>query len=81
VSEERPNITAEEYHKISRDAVLAYLRDHTTVEERKAVFKAALSEWLSERFSEFGWFSTKALGLSLFAVLIWLWLSMNGWHK
>jgi hypothetical protein len=77
----RKPITADEYRKISKEAVLEYLRDHTTVEERKAVFKAAMSEWLDERFSEFGWFSFKALAVISFSVVMFLWLYMNGWSK
>lgn len=78
---ERPPLSADEYRKISKEAVLEYLRDHTTVEERKAVFKSAMSEWLSERFAEFGWFSFKMLAVAAFGVVMYLWLYMNGWHR
>lgn len=81
MTEEQKRITADEYRKISREAVLEYLRDHTTIEERKAVFKSAMSEWLSERFSEFGWFSFKIMAVAAFAVVMYLWLYINGWHK
>jgi hypothetical protein len=77
----RKQISADEYRKISRDAILEYLRDHTTVDERKAVFKSAMSEWLNERFSEFGWFSFKALAVLSFTAVMLLWLYMNGWRK
>lgn len=72
-------VTADEYHKIAREALLEYLRDRTTVEERKAVFKAALSEWLNERFAEFGWLSFKALMAVVFSVFISMWVYFNHW--
>jgi hypothetical protein len=75
------HISADDYRRISKEAILEYLRDHTTVEERKAVFKSALNEWLNDRFSEFGWFSFKALAVVSFSVVMFFWLYLNGWHK
>jgi hypothetical protein len=80
-SGERKAISADDYRRISKEAILEYLRDHTTVEERKAVFKSALTEWLNDRFAEFGWFSFKALAVVSFSVVMFLWLYINGWHK
>lgn len=74
-------LTADEYRHISKQAIIEYLRDHTSVEERKEVFKAALSEWLKERFAEFGWFSFKSLAVVAFTVVMYMWLYINGWHK
>ena len=53
----------------------------TPNEERKRIMKEAMSEWLSERFAEFGWFSLKALAAVAFIVVMYLWLLLNGWHK
>lgn len=80
-SEDRKPMSADEYRQISKQAIIEYLRDHTSVEERKEVFKAALSEWLKERFAEFGWFSFKALAAVAFMVVMYLWIIINGWHK
>jgi hypothetical protein len=79
--EERKLLTVDEYRQISKQAIIEYLRDHTSVEERKEVFKAALSEWLKERFAEFGWFSFKTLAVIAFGVVMYMWLYINGWHK
>ena len=81
MGEEQPKLSADEYRRVSREAIIEYLRDHVTIEERKSVFKAALSEWLRERFAEFGWFSFKALAAVSFAVVMYMWIIMNGWHK
>lgn len=77
----RKSLTAEEYRQISKQAIIEYLRDHTSVEERKEVFKSALNDWLKERFAEFGWFSFKALAVVAFTVVMYLWLYMGGWHR
>ena len=74
-------ITADEYHRISREAIMEYLRDHTTMEERKVVFKEALNEWMKDRFAEFGWFTAKAIAVLAFGVVMSLWLYFGGWHK
>ena len=78
---DRQPLTADEYREISKAAIIEYLRDHTSVDERKAVFKSALNDWLKERFAEFGWFSFKALAVVAFTVVMYLWLFFNGWHK
>ena len=80
-NEDRKSLTADEYRQISKSAIIEYLRDHTSVDERKEVYKSALSEWLKERFAEFGWFSFKILAAAAFAVVMYLWLQINGWHK
>jgi len=81
MSDERKPVSVDEYRLISKQAIIEYLRDHTSVEERKEVFKSALNEWLKERFAEFGWFSFKALAVVAFGVVMYLWLILNGWHK
>ncbi len=77
----RKPLTADEYRQLSKQAIIEYLRDHTSVDERKEVFKSALNEWLKERFAEFGWFSFKALAVVAFTVVMYLWIYLNGWHK
>ena len=81
MGEEQQKISADEYRAISKAAIIEYLRDHTSVEERKEVFKAALNDWLKDKFAEFGWFSFKALAVVAFGVVMYFWLMANGWHK
>lgn len=55
--------------------------DKEDAEEQKRLFKEALSEWLDRKFSEFGYYSVRTIGLVTFGVILWLWLTSNGWHK
>ena len=49
-------------------------------EEKKALVKEALSEWLDKQAASFGRFSFKFFrGAALVAVL-YLWLGAHGWH-
>ena len=81
-TEFRERLTADEYRKISREAIIEYLRDHTNIEERKDIFKSALNEWLEGKFAEFGWFSFKTLAAVVFFGALSMWLFTNGWiHK
>ena len=50
-------------------------------EVQKRLFKEALNEWLDKKFAEFGWFSLKAMAVAAFAIGIWLYAIMTGWHK
>lgn len=53
----------------------------TDPEDAKRAMKAALKEWLDEKFAEFGWFSFKTLlAILLGALTLWV-LHQNGWQK
>jgi hypothetical protein len=52
-----------------------------THEEDKAALKAALKEWLDEKFSQFGKWSAGAIAAAALGVLAWLMLTANGWHR
>ncbi len=49
--------------------------------EVKAAMKAAIKEWLDEKFSEFGRWSMGAMFAAALAALTIFILRMNGWQK
>lgn len=49
--------------------------------EIKAALKAALKEWLDDKFAEFGRWSMGAFFAALLAAVVAFILHMNGWHK
>lgn len=75
------NRDADEYRGVIREATIEYLRDRTTREERKEIIKEALQEWIQAKFADLGWLSFKTVAAMVFAVVIYLWLQHNGWHK
>ena len=77
----RNAMTGDDYRRNVREAMIEYLKDHTTQQERKDLFKSALSEWLRERFAEFGWFSFKTLAVVAFGAAMYMWLIMGGFRK
>ena len=53
-------------------------------EETRAIreaAKAAIKEFLDEKFAQFGWFSIKSLGAMALAALTYFILAAYGWHK
>lgn len=52
-----------------------------TKEETKAVFKAAIKEWMDEQFSTFGKWTASGLVAMAFGGAVWLGLVAAGWHK
>lgn len=50
-------------------------------EERKALFKEAVKEWVQENAQAFGWWSIKTLGGLAILVLVYLVATMKGWSK
>lgn len=52
-----------------------------TPDEIKAALKAAIKEWLDEKFAEFGRWSMGAVVAAALAALTLFILHMNGWHK
>jgi len=51
----------------------------STDEEKKAVVKEALKEWLDEKFIQFGKWSLAAFSFLVFTALVYFVLKMNGW--
>ncbi len=57
-----------------RAAMLEYLRDKASQDERKAVLKAALNEWFDARFGVV-WFSFQMVVAIIFCYLVYLYLT------
>jgi hypothetical protein len=49
--------------------------------EMKVALKAALKEWLDDKFAEFGRWSMGAFFAAVLATVTAFILHMNGWHK
>lgn len=52
-----------------------------TNETEKDALKAALKEWMDERFATFGKWTAVGLCSLLFSWLVYGLMSLNGWHK
>ena len=50
-----------------------------TPNEHKQAIKEGLSEWLDDKFSEFGRFSMKGLFAMALVALVYLWAVSQGW--
>ena len=50
-------------------------------EKQKEIVKEALKEWLDEKFASMGRWTAGAFGAALFVGLVYLVLSMHGWHR
>jgi hypothetical protein len=50
-------------------------------EDTKEALKAALKEWLDEKFATFGRWSLTAISAASLTALAWFILTANGWHK
>jgi|TARA_R110002020_G_scaffold175968_2_gene367973 predicted RNase H-like HicB family nuclease len=48
-------------------------------EETKQAIKEGLTEWLEDKFSEFGKLSLKAILALLVAGLVYFWAASQGW--
>ena len=48
-------------------------------EETKQAIKEGLTEWLEDKFSEFGKLSLKAILALLVAALVYFWAASQGW--
>lgn len=52
----------------------------STDEEKKAVVKEALKEWMDEKFLAFGKWSFATFAFLVFTALVYFVLKMNGWQ-
>lgn len=75
------NDNADEYRAVIREATIEYLRDKTTRAERKEIIKEALTEWIQVKAADLGWLSFRMAIYAIFAGIIYMYLTMNGWHK
>lgn len=48
-------------------------------EDTKQAIKEGLSEWLDEKFSEFGRFSLRGIFALILVALVYLWATSQGW--
>ncbi|QDP47734.1 hypothetical protein [Marinobacter sp.] len=48
-------------------------------EEQKQAIKEGLSEWLDDKFTEFGKLSARGILALLLAALVYLWATSQGW--
>ena len=71
------NAAADELRQAAREALVEYLRDKTTREERKAILKEAINEWMTSKFSGLGWISFQALLAAMFGMAIYLWFTYS----
>lgn len=62
---------------MSRDDLKQALRDA----EAKRIIKEAIREWLDEQFAKFGRWSFYGLLAAATAVVLYMTLITNGWHK
>nr|AOE13326.1 hypothetical protein [uncultured bacterium] len=51
----------------------------TSPKETKEAIKEGLSEWLNEKFSEFGKFSLRGIFALMLVALVYLWATSQGW--
>jgi hypothetical protein len=50
-------------------------------DERKALIKEALTEWLEKQWAAFGKWTAKGIGAAAFSAGAYWWLTTHGWHK
>ena len=56
-----------------------YFNMKPSPKETKQAIKEALTEWLEDKFSEFGKLSLKAILALLVAGLVYFWAASQGW--
>ena len=68
------NREADEMRKVAREVAIEYLRKLATPDEREKIIKAATKEWLDTRFGGI-YFSLQAVVATIFAYLVYLWIT------
>ena len=68
------NPEMDKHREMMREVVIEYLRKYTAAAERDAIIKAATKEWLDAKFSGV-WFSFQAIFATIFAWLVYLYLT------
>lgn len=67
--------------EVRRQAMMDYLRDKATREERKEILKEAWTEWLDKKAADLGWLSFRFLFYAFAGYLLYIYAVSNGWHK
>lgn len=76
------NQRMDDYHEVARQAIMDYLKDRTTREERKEIIGEAITEWIEKKVTLFGWISIRVIVAMAFGGIVYLWLTNTGWsHK
>lgn len=76
------NPEMDEHHRRYKDAVIEYLTNRTSRDERKEIVKEAISEWLDDKLLNFGRWSARGLAVTIFSALAYFFLSTwPTWHK
>ena len=70
----------EEHRDLVRQTLKDFLDDPKAIEERKSLFKLAITEWLNDRLAEFGWFSFKALAVLLITGIAYVYMMTHGYR-
>ena len=76
-----PNPEMDAKHVLYKQALIEYLTTRTGREERKEIVKEAISEWLDDKFKLLGRWTLGGLMASTVALIGYLVLWSNGWHK
>ena len=58
-------------------------RRQTDEDNMKKIMKSAIKEWMDDRYTAFGKWTLRAIGVASLGVLAWLIIEMNGapWSK
>ena len=76
-----PNAEMDAKHELYKQALIEYLTTRAGREERKEIVKEAISEWLDDKFKLLGRWKVGGFIASTVALLGYLILWTNGWHK
>lgn len=69
------------HHKMMQEALIEYLTTKTGRDERKEIVKEAITEWLDDKYINLGKWTLGGLMAGAVALLGYLILWSNGWHK
>ena len=76
-----PNIEMDAKHEIYKEALIEYLTTKAGRKERKEIVKEAINEWLEDKFTQVGRWTVAGLMAAVVALIGYLVLWSNGWHK
>ena len=76
-----PNIEMDEKHEIYKEALIEYLTTKAGRKERKEIVKEAINEWLDDKFQKVGRWTVSGVMAATVALLGYMILWSNGWHK
>ena len=75
------NIAMDAKHEIYKQALIEYLTTKAGRKERKEIVKEAINEWLEDKFTQVGRWTVAGLMAAVVALIGYLVLWSNGWHK